>query len=48
MTQIPLMVAAANGYCDIAQLLVDKGANVNVQVGTIVLVQAFILMYLIM
>ena len=33
MNQIPLMVAAANGYCDIVELLVDKGANINVQVS---------------
>lgn len=35
MTKIPLMVAAANGYCDIVQLLVSKGANVNVQVTSV-------------
>lgn len=32
VTQIPLMIAATNGYCDVIQLLVDKGANINVQV----------------
>lgn len=29
---IPLLVAAASGYCEIVQLLLDKGAKVNVQV----------------
>ena len=33
MSQIPLLVAAASGYCEMVQLLLDKGANVNVQVS---------------
>lgn len=32
MSQIPLLVAAASGCCEIVQLLLDKGAKVNVQV----------------
>jgi len=31
--QIPLLVAAGNGHTDIVQLLVQHGANVNTQVG---------------
>lgn len=32
MNQIPLLVAAGSGCCEIVQLLLDKGARVNVQV----------------
>ena len=32
MAHMPIMVAAANGYSDIVQLLADNGAKVNVQV----------------
>jgi ankyrin repeat protein len=32
VNQIPLLVAAASGCCEIVQLLLEKGANVNAEV----------------
>ena len=36
--QIPLLVAAGNGHTDIVQLLVQHGANVNTQVGHMIVI----------